>query len=87
MRVGRRHRNWVVADVADRPGCPEMMPVWASMLRPVGSAAEKVSVSPAAGAAKWLATLSEKLALVGALVCDGRGGGPAVAYRQDGNSR
>src|ERR1700722_10720755 len=41
-------------------GMPEMMPVWALMLRPVGSAAEKVSVSPATGAAKWLETLSEK---------------------------
>src|ERR1022692_2386309 len=41
-------------------GVPEMMPVWASMARPVGSEAEKVSVSPAAGAVKWLATLSEK---------------------------
>src|ERR1700738_5024250 len=41
-------------------GVPEMTPVWASMLRPAGSFAEKVSASPAAGAAKWLATLSEK---------------------------
>src|SRR5205807_5719986 len=41
-------------------GVPEMMPVWASMPRPVGSFAEKVSASPAAGAAKWLETLSEK---------------------------
>ena len=41
-------------------GTPEMMPVWASMLRPVGNAPEKVRVSPAAGAAKWLETLSEK---------------------------
>src|ERR1700680_407123 len=41
-------------------GVPEMMPVWALMLRPAGSLAEKVSVSPAAGAAKWLETLSEK---------------------------
>src|SRR5437763_16803432 len=41
-------------------GVPEMMPVWALMLRPAGSFAEKVSVSPAAGAAKWLETLSEK---------------------------
>src|ERR1022692_2102356 len=37
-----------------------MTPVWASMLRPVGSLAEKVRASPAAGAAKWLETLSEK---------------------------
>src|SRR5947208_5908484 len=42
-------------------GVPEMMPVWASMPRPVGSFAEEVSASPAAGAAKWLETLSEKL--------------------------
>src|SRR5580704_14971350 len=42
-------------------GVPEMTPVWASMLRPVGSLAEKVRASPAAGAAKWLETLSEKL--------------------------
>src|SRR3984893_2278603 len=42
-------------------GVPEMMPVWASMLRPAGSLAEKVRASPAAGAAKWLETLSEKL--------------------------
>src|ERR1700686_2916766 len=41
-------------------GVPEIMPVWASMLRPVGSLAEKVRASPAAGAAKWLETLSEK---------------------------
>ena len=41
-------------------GVPEMMPVLASMLKPVGSEAEKVRVSPAAGAVKWLATLSEK---------------------------
>src|ERR1700730_4638753 len=41
-------------------GTPEMMPVWASMMRPAGSLAEKVSVSPAAGAAKWLEILSEK---------------------------
>ena len=33
-------------------GAPEMTPVWESMLRPVGSLAEKVRVSPAAGAAK-----------------------------------
>ena len=31
-------------------GVPEMTPVWALMLRPAGSDAEKVSVSPAAGA-------------------------------------
>src|SRR5271168_3615060 len=42
-------------------GAPEITPVWALMLRPVGSLAEKVSASPAAGAAKWLETLSEKL--------------------------
>src|ERR1700693_2304327 len=42
-------------------GVPEMTPVWASMLRPVGSLAEKVRVSPAAGVAKWLETLSAKL--------------------------
>src|SRR6202521_3186974 len=41
-------------------GVPEITPVWASMLRPAGSLAEKVRASPAAGAAKWLATLSEK---------------------------
>src|ERR1700674_2115381 len=41
-------------------GVPEITPVWASMLRPAGSLAEKVSASPAAGAAKWLETLSEK---------------------------
>src|ERR1700693_977543 len=39
---------------------PEMTPVWASMLRPAGREAEKVRASPAAGAAKWLETLSEK---------------------------
>ena len=37
-----------------------MTPVWASMLRPAGSVAEYVSVSPAAGAVKWLETSSEK---------------------------
>src|SRR5450755_4632804 len=42
-------------------GTPEMTPVWALMLRPVGNEPEKVRVSPAAGAAKWLAMLSEKL--------------------------
>src|ERR1700726_1769396 len=41
-------------------GTPEMTPVWALMLRPAGSLAEKVKASPAAGAAKWLETLSEK---------------------------
>ncbi len=41
-------------------GVPEMTPVCASMLRPAGSFAEKVRASPAAGAAKWLETLSEK---------------------------
>src|SRR5450631_1359913 len=41
-------------------GVPEMMPVWASIWSPVGKWAEKVSVSPAAGAVKWLETLSEK---------------------------
>src|SRR6202022_3759314 len=41
-------------------GVPEITPVWALMLSPVGSVAEKVSASPAAGATKWLATLSEK---------------------------
>ena len=41
-------------------GVPEMMPVWESMLRPVGREAEKARVSPAAGALKWEATLSEK---------------------------
>ena len=30
-------------------GVPEMTPVWALMLRPVGSLAEKVRASPAAG--------------------------------------
>ena len=40
-------------------GVPEMMPVWASMLRPVGSVADNVRASPAAGAVKWLETLSE----------------------------
>ncbi len=42
-------------------GTPEITPVWALMLRPAGSLAEKVSASPAAGAAKWLETLIEKL--------------------------
>src|SRR5260221_508378 len=37
-----------------------MRPVWALMLRPAGKVPEKVSVSPAAGAAKWLETFSEK---------------------------
>src|SRR5208282_5310990 len=41
-------------------GVPEMTPVWALMLSPAGSVAVKVSVSPAAGAVKWLETLSEK---------------------------
>src|ERR1700726_282817 len=41
-------------------GVPEITPVWASMLRPAGSLAEKVRASPAAGAVKWLDTLSEK---------------------------
>ena len=41
-------------------GTPEMTPVWASMLRPVGNDPEKVRVSPAAGATKWPETLSEK---------------------------
>src|SRR6266851_1833921 len=41
-------------------GVPEMTPVWALMLRPAGSVAENVRASPAAGAAKWLDTLSEK---------------------------
>ena len=41
-------------------GTPEMTPVWALRLRPAGIAPEKVSVSPAAGAVKWLETLSEK---------------------------
>jgi hypothetical protein len=39
-------------------GVPEMTPVWASMWRPVGSLAEKLRASPAAGAAKWLETFS-----------------------------
>src|SRR6202011_2452349 len=39
-------------------GVPEMTPVWASMLRPVGNLAEKVRASPAAGAAKWLEMFS-----------------------------
>ena len=37
-----------------------MMPVWALMLSPLGSVAENVSASPAAGAVKWLETLREK---------------------------
>ena len=41
-------------------GTPEMTPVWAFRLRPAGIEPEKVRVSPAAGAAKWLETLSEK---------------------------
>src|SRR5216683_100927 len=41
-------------------GVPEMTPVWALMLRPVGKLAENVKASPAAGAAKWPETLSEK---------------------------
>src|SRR5450631_1336739 len=41
-------------------GTPEMIPVWALMLRPAGNDAVKVRVSPAAGATKWLETLSEK---------------------------
>src|SRR3984893_15189760 len=41
-------------------GTPEMMPVWPSMWRPAGNDPEKVRASPAAGAAKWLETLSEK---------------------------
>src|SRR5437764_9497553 len=41
-------------------GVPEMTPVCALMLRPAGKEAEKVRASPAAGAAKWLETLSEK---------------------------
>src|SRR5207248_704663 len=42
-------------------GVPDMTPVCALMLRPAGKEAEKVRASPAAGAAKWLETLSEKL--------------------------
>ena len=50
------------------------------MLRPAGSVAEKVRASPAAGAVKWLATLSEKAwPSIGALICDGGGGRAAVA--------
>src|ERR1700737_3738503 len=41
-------------------GAPEMTPVWALRLRPAGIEPEKVRVSPAAGALKWLETLSEK---------------------------
>src|SRR5229473_7955013 len=41
-------------------GTPEMTPVWASMWRPAGNDPEKVRVSPAAGATKWLETSSEK---------------------------
>src|ERR1700674_924133 len=41
-------------------GVPEMTPVWASMLRPAGSLAEKVRALPPTRAAKWLETLSEK---------------------------
>src|ERR1700730_17634380 len=41
-------------------GTPEMTPVWASILRPTGIDPEKVRLSPAAGALKWLETLSEK---------------------------
>src|SRR6202048_4072992 len=42
-------------------GTPEMSPVWASMWRPAGIDPEKVRVSPAAGATKWLETFSEKV--------------------------
>ena len=46
-------------------GVPEMMPVWALMLSPAGSYAEKVRVSPAAGAVKWLGDIErEGLALI-----------------------
>src|SRR6266851_900367 len=41
-------------------GVPEITPVWALMLRPAGSGEENVRASPAAGAAKWPETLSEK---------------------------
>src|SRR5258706_11551117 len=41
-------------------GTPEMIPVWASMLRPAGSEDEKVRASPAAGATKGLETSSGK---------------------------
>src|SRR6266851_7948095 len=41
-------------------GVPEITPVWALMLRPAGKLAENVKASPAAGAAKWPETLSEK---------------------------
>ena len=55
-----------------------MTPVWALMLRPAGSVAEYVSVSPAAGAVKWLIE-REGLPLVGALVGDRGVGRAAVA--------
>ncbi len=41
-------------------GVPEMMSVWALMLMPVGSLAERVRASPALGALEWLETLSAK---------------------------
>src|SRR5207248_449877 len=41
-------------------GVPEMTPVWALMLSPTGSLAEKVRASPAAGYAKLFGSLSEK---------------------------
>ena len=59
VRVGGRDRDRVVAEIAVGR-CPEITPVWALMLRPVGKEAEKVRASPAAGAAKWPETLSEK---------------------------
>jgi len=50
-----------------------------SMLSPVGNVAEKVRASPAAGAAKWLETLSRRPGLHCRLVRDGGRGRPAVA--------
>ena len=59
MGVGRCDRDGAVAEVAVGWRAGDDTGMW-SILRPAGSEAEKVRVSPAAGAVKWLATLSEK---------------------------
>src|SRR5271155_4423307 len=82
MRVGRRHRDWVVADVGDGggPGDDARMGIDAEPGWQRGREGQRIAGCRSGEVASDIKR--EALTLVRALVCDGRCRGSAVAYRK-----
>src|SRR5260221_6392429 len=79
MRVGRRHRDWIVADIADGRGARDDagMGIDAQAGRQRGREGQRVA---GCGSGEVAGDIKrEGVAFVGALVCDGGSGRAAVA--------